>query len=124
MFRAERRCMPQTTSRARSLRVLVNDIGLKVAIKKPPRRPEKAGVGGSIPSLGTFLSPILSQIVSINPMKATAPLAFKTYYNGYRAHTSLEGPTPIKTPESEGVNFKSYRWHKHCRGLYQTPTAA
>ena len=49
---------------------------------------------------------------------------FKTYYNGYRAHTSLEGQTPIKTPESEGVNFKSYRWHKHCRGLYQTPTAA
>jgi hypothetical protein len=45
-------------------------------------------------------------------------------YNGYRAHTSLEGQTPIKTPESEGVNFKCYRWHKHCRGLYQTPTAA
>ena len=51
-------------------------------------------------------------------------LAFKTYYNGYRAHASLEGKTPIKTPESEGVNFKSFRWRKHCRGLYQTPMAA
>src|SRR5262250_1163261 len=51
-------------------------------------------------------------------------LAFKTYYNGYRAHASLQGQTPIKTPESQGVNFKCYRWHKHCRGLYQTPRAA
>src|SRR3989442_2670794 len=24
----------------------------------------------------------------------------------------------------EGVNFKSYRWQKHSRGLYQIPTAA
>jgi putative transposase len=51
-------------------------------------------------------------------------IAFKTYYNGYRVHASLEGQTPIKTSESTGVNFKSYRWQKHCRGLFQTPTAA
>jgi putative transposase len=50
--------------------------------------------------------------------------AFKGYYNGYRVHTSLEDQTPIETPESKGVNFKSYRWQKHCHGLYQTPTAA
>ena len=49
---------------------------------------------------------------------------FKTYYNQYRAHASLEGQAPIETPESRGVNFKSYSWQKHCRGLYQTPTAA
>jgi len=49
---------------------------------------------------------------------------FKNYYNRYRVHASLKGETPIETPESRGVNFKSYRWQKHCRGLYQTPTAA
>src|SRR2546425_8433878 len=50
--------------------------------------------------------------------------AFKSYYNGYRSHASLEGKTPVETPESKGGDFKSYRWQKHCRGLYQTPIAA
>jgi len=50
--------------------------------------------------------------------------AFKSYYNGYRRHASLEGKTPVETPESKGGDFKSYRWQKHCRGLYQTPIAA
>jgi putative transposase len=49
---------------------------------------------------------------------------FKRYYNGYRVHASLERQTPISTPEAKGVNFKSYRWQNHCRGLYQTPIAA
>src|SRR5262249_62393791 len=44
--------------------------------------------------------------------------------NRHRAHASLEGQTPIETPESRDVNVKSYSWQKHCRGLYQTPTAA
>jgi putative transposase len=50
--------------------------------------------------------------------------AFKRYYNGYRSHDSLKGETPIKTRESRGIGFKSYRWQEHCRGLYQTPIAA
>jgi transposase InsO family protein len=50
--------------------------------------------------------------------------AFRTYFNKFRVHSSLEGKTPIESPESQDVNFKSYRWKKHCRGLYQTPTAA
>jgi hypothetical protein len=33
-------------------------------------------------------------------------LAFKTYYNGYRVHGSLEGQTPIKTPESKRRQFQ------------------
>jgi putative transposase len=49
---------------------------------------------------------------------------FKRYYNEYRIHASLKVQTPIPTPEAKGVNFKSYRWQKHCRGLYQTPMAA
>src|SRR5262249_55151303 len=50
-------------------------------------------------------------------------LAFQSYYNGYRVHTPL-GQTPIESPKSTGVHLKSYRWQKHCGGLYQTPTAA
>jgi putative transposase len=50
--------------------------------------------------------------------------AFKSYYNGYRSHAFLDGKTPVETPESKGIDFKSYRWQKHCRGLYQTPIAA
>jgi putative transposase len=50
--------------------------------------------------------------------------AFKQYYNRYRTHAALEGQTPVKTPESRGISLKSYRWKKHCRGLYQTPIAA
>jgi putative transposase len=50
--------------------------------------------------------------------------AFKNYFNAYRVHTALEGKTPIETAESTGANLKSYRWRKHCRGLYETPIAA
>jgi len=56
----------------------------------------------------------------------TKLLDFKHYYNGYRAHAALEGRTPepsidgLRTP----VSLRSYRWQKHCRGLYQTPIAA
>jgi putative transposase len=53
-------------------------------------------------------------------------LDFKHFYNGHRAHSGLEGRTP--DPGSDGLrspmSFRSYRWQKHCRGLYQTPRAA
>lgn len=41
------------------------------------------------------------------------------------AYSGLEGrlPEPVAEPEST-ANFASYRWRKHCRGLYQTPIAA
>jgi putative transposase len=48
---------------------------------------------------------------------------FKTYYNRFRVHASLS-QTPIPTAESKPADLKCYRWQKHCRGLYQTPTAA
>jgi len=51
-------------------------------------------------------------------------IGFKDYFNTHRSHAALKGQTPIETPESRGVDFKSYRWQKHCRGLYQTPIAA
>ncbi len=50
--------------------------------------------------------------------------AFKSYYNNHRTHAALNGATPIETPETKGLDFKSYRWQTHCRGLDQMPTAA
>ena len=49
---------------------------------------------------------------------------FQTYFNGYRTHEALKGQTPIESAKSSGLNFKSYRWQQHCRGLYETPMAA
>ena len=48
---------------------------------------------------------------------------FQHYYNKHRAHAGLDG----RLPDSNGpapINIASYRWQKHCRGLYQTPIAA
>jgi putative transposase len=51
---------------------------------------------------------------------------FRDYFNAYRVHAGLGGSLP--EPNIEGVttpiSFGSYRWRKHCRGLYQTPIAA
>ena len=53
-------------------------------------------------------------------------LDFQRYYNGHRAHAGPNGRTPESRSDPGGVraNVRSYRWQSHCRGLYQTPTAA
>jgi putative transposase len=53
-------------------------------------------------------------------------LDFQRYFNGYRAHAGLAGRTPEPHPDSGRgpACVNSYRWQPHCRGLYQTPTAA
>ena len=53
-------------------------------------------------------------------------LDFRHYYNGYRAHAGLEGrlPEPIVDGPASPIDFASYRWRRHCRGLYETPIAA
>jgi hypothetical protein len=53
-------------------------------------------------------------------------LDFQNYYNGYRAHAGFQGrlPEPGVTGPASSIDFGSYRWQKHCRGLYQTPIAA
>jgi hypothetical protein len=53
-------------------------------------------------------------------------LDFQRYYNGHRTHAGLDGRTPVSRADPGGVraNVSSYRWQPHCRGLYQTPTAA
>ena len=48
---------------------------------------------------------------------------FQDFYNSHRAHTSLEGRTPVQT-RKDVATLNRYRWEAHCRGLYQTPIAA
>jgi len=53
-------------------------------------------------------------------------LAFQSYFNKHRAHAGLQGRLPelgVGGPATL-INPSSYRWRKHCRGLYQTPIAA
>jgi len=53
-------------------------------------------------------------------------LDFQYFCNGYRTHAGLEGR--LTEPDVEGpvspIDFGSYQWWRHCRGLYQTPIAA
>jgi transposase InsO family protein len=52
--------------------------------------------------------------------------AFQHYYNEHRAHAGLGGglPEPDVDRPNTPIHFESYRWRRHCRGLYQTPIAA
>jgi transposase InsO family protein len=56
----------------------------------------------------------------------TKLLDFQHYYNGHRTHAGLEGrlPEPGVDASTSPIDFDSYRWRRHCRGLYQTPIAA
>jgi hypothetical protein len=53
-------------------------------------------------------------------------LDFQHYYNGHRTHAGREGHTPVTGVNADRslANLSSYRWQKHCRGLYQTAIAA
>jgi hypothetical protein len=50
--------------------------------------------------------------------------AFQRYFNRHRTHASLKGRLPEPGEENAPLNFASYQWQRHCRGLYQTPIAA
>jgi hypothetical protein len=49
---------------------------------------------------------------------------FQEYFNQHRTHAGLEGRLPDSRGPASPISFASYRWQKHCRGLYQTPIAA
>ncbi|MCU1335415.1 MAG: hypothetical protein JWO19_996 [Bryobacterales bacterium] len=51
---------------------------------------------------------------------------FQQYYNAHRTHAGLEGrqPEPALEGSAAPIDFASYGWRRHCRGLYQTPIAA
>jgi putative transposase len=56
----------------------------------------------------------------------TKLIDFQHYYNGHRTHAGLGGcvPEPPIEGSASPIEFGSYRWQRHCRGLYQTPIAA
>ena len=50
--------------------------------------------------------------------------AYQAYYNRYRCHTGLAGLTPAQrsgAPSLPTAHLDTYRWHRHCHGLFQTP---
>ena len=52
---------------------------------------------------------------------------YQTYYNRHRCHTGLAGLTPAQrsgAPPHPVASLASYRWRRHCHGLFQTPLAA
>jgi transposase InsO family protein len=49
---------------------------------------------------------------------------FQHYYNARRTHAGLDGRPPEPNEPEVPLEFDSYRWQTHCRGLYQTPIAA
>src|SRR5215471_12493866 len=49
---------------------------------------------------------------------------FQDYFNRQRVHSGLEGRLPDPEVAPTPLNFSSYRWQPHCRGLFQTPIAA
>jgi putative transposase len=50
---------------------------------------------------------------------------FQSYYNHYRSHSAHMGSVPSHPMEpNTQANLCSYRWRRHCGGLYQTPMAA
>jgi putative transposase len=49
---------------------------------------------------------------------------YQTYYNQYRCHSSRDGDTPVECDSKNIADINTYRWEKHCRGLFQLPLAA
>jgi len=50
--------------------------------------------------------------------------AFQHYFNRHRTHSGLKGRLPLPDEGQTSVDFTFCGWQQHCRGLYQTPTAA
>ena len=49
---------------------------------------------------------------------------FQEYFNRQRVHSGLGGRLPDPEAARTPIDFASYHWQHHCRGLYQTPIAA
>jgi hypothetical protein len=49
---------------------------------------------------------------------------YQDYYNKHRCHSSRYGKIPMESGGNKVVDISSYRWEKHCRGLFQLPAAA
>ncbi|MDA9982441.1 integrase core domain-containing protein [Gammaproteobacteria bacterium] len=78
--------------------------------------------------IGTIRREFLNHTLVWNAVDLERKLsAFQTYYNHHRAHSSLDGDTPVEfagdTPKLQ-TTLNNFRWQTHCRGLYQLPAAA
>jgi hypothetical protein len=49
---------------------------------------------------------------------------FQDYFNRQQVHSDLGGRLPEPGERTVPLNFASYQWQQHCRGLYETPIAA
>ena len=78
--------------------------------------------------IGTIRREYLDQTLFWNQGDLERKLdSYKVYYYRHRCHTGLAGITPAQrggAPVDPFANLDSYRWRKHCNGLFQTPTAA
>jgi hypothetical protein len=78
--------------------------------------------------IGTIRREYLDQTLFWNQGDLDRKLdSYKVYYNRHRCHTGLAGITPAQrsgAPAHPIANLDSYRWRKHCNGLFQTPAAA
>jgi putative transposase len=48
---------------------------------------------------------------------------YQRYYKELRTHTGRDGDTPVESRGDRVIALDSYRWEKHCRGLFQLPVA-
>lgn len=77
--------------------------------------------------VGTIRREYLDQILFWTTVDLEEKLAdFQSFYNGHRTHAGLGGglPEPGADASTSPIGFESYRWRRHCRGLFQTPIAA
>jgi len=50
--------------------------------------------------------------------------AYQAYFNKHRCHSGRDGDTPVESRGDHVIGLNSYRWERHCRGLFQLPVAA
>jgi putative transposase len=77
--------------------------------------------------IGTVRREYLDRMLFWTTADLEAKLAdFQHYFNAHRTHAGLKGrlPEPPIEGSTSPIDFGSYRWRSHCRGLYQTPMAA
>jgi len=78
--------------------------------------------------IGTIRREFLDQMFFRNAADLARKLGdFRSYYNAYRVHRSLDGITPALRAgvlSAAAAKLDSYTWKLHCRGLFQTPIPA
>jgi putative transposase len=78
-------------------------------------------------TIGTVRREILDQTLFWNEADLSRKLAqYKTYYNKFRGHLSLDGKTPAQIAERAYVPkqpIHNYSWISPCNGLFNTPMA-